>query len=158
MLSGLITLRHEQPRVIRNRNTFSIHFLQYRNCSSTFGDALSVVAMIQLASLHNQCKFPIPCLLCLQMRWRCAVSNAYGIPYTGNTSSPRGTPGNALILVPIPRYELGAPCPKFSGLQEVPAYRRDNPDFHSIILIYMLRKLGMLSPTSSSLTNMNLAY
>ena len=42
--------------------------------------------------------------------------------------SPRAMPrrlnvsrGNALILVHTSRYELGAPCPKFSGLLVVPA-------------------------------------
>src|SRR5947207_9717895 len=43
------------------------------------------------------------------------------IPCTGNTSSPDFPLGNALILAPTSRYELGAPCPKFSGLPVVPA-------------------------------------
>jgi len=33
-----------------------------------------------------------------------------------NTSSPDFSLGNALILVHASRYELGGPCPKFSGL------------------------------------------
>ena len=41
--------------------------------------------------------------------------------------------GIALILVPTPRYELGASCPKFSGRQEVSEYRRHNRYFHTII-------------------------
>jgi hypothetical protein len=40
------------------------------------------------------------------------------------------------------RYKLGAPCPKFSGLQEVLVYRRENHYFHTIIL--KLRKQSML--------------
>ncbi len=37
-------------------------------------------------------------------------------PHTADTSSPDVSVGNALILVRASRYELGAPCPKFSGL------------------------------------------
>src|SRR2546429_3760001 len=37
-------------------------------------------------------------------------------------------------------------------------WRRENGYLHTIILIYKLRKLSMLFPTSSSLTKMNLAY
>ena len=64
--------------------------------------------------------------------------------------------GNALILVHASRYELGATRPKFSGLRgrlgAVMAYRLENWDFHTIILVYTLRKLSMLLPTSPSLT------
>ncbi len=56
-----------------------------------------------------------------------------------NTSSPDVSQGNALILVHSSRYELGAPCPKFSGLQEVPAYHREDRNLHTIILIYKLK-------------------
>ena len=80
------------------------------------------------------------------------------IPFTGDASAPDVSRGNALILVQTSRYELGAPRPKFSGLQAVPAYQRENRYLHTIILIYKLRKLSMLFPTSSSLTKMNLAY
>ena len=52
--------------------------------------------------------------------------------------------GKALILVPLFRDELGAPCPKFSGLKAVPTYQRENRYLHTIILIYKLRKLNML--------------
>ena len=34
------------------------------------------------------------------------------IPSTADASSPGVFLGNALILVPASRYELGAPCPK----------------------------------------------
>ena len=37
-------------------------------------------------------------------------------PYTADTSSSDVSLGNALILVRATRYQLGAPCPKFSGL------------------------------------------
>ena len=49
-----------------------------------------------------------------------------------DTSSPDFTRSNALILVYMPHYELGAPCPNFSGLQEVPAYRLE---FDSLIFL-----------------------
>src|SRR6266480_5709099 len=39
------------------------------------------------------------------------------MPCTADISSPDFTPGIALILVHTSRYELGALCPKFSGLQ-----------------------------------------
>ena len=42
-------------------------------------------------------------------------------PSTPDTSSPDSSPGKTLILVGPSRYGLGVPCPKFSGLQEVPA-------------------------------------
>ena len=80
------------------------------------------------------------------------------IPSTRHASSPDFIRGSALILVHTSRYELGAPGPKFSGLPEVPEYRYKNWYLHTIILIYKLRKLSMLFPTSSSLTKMNLAY
>jgi hypothetical protein len=70
------------------------------------------------------------------------------IPPTGNTSSPDFTWGSALILVRTPRYELGALCPKFSRLQEVPEYRCENWYLHTIILTYKLKKLRMLFLTS----------
>ena len=50
-------------------------------------------------------------------------------PYTADTSSPDVSLGNALILVPAFRYELGASCPKFSAQQEVRAYRCENRYF-----------------------------
>jgi len=37
--------------------------------------------------------------------------------------------GNALILVPTSRYELGAPYPKFSAMQGVPAISTCEPVF-----------------------------
>src|SRR6266480_5324345 len=40
-------------------------------------------------------------------------------PSTALTSSPDVSLGNALILVQTSRYELGQPCPKFSGLPAV---------------------------------------
>ena len=80
------------------------------------------------------------------------------IPSTADTPSPDVSLGNALILVHPSRYELGSPCPKFSGRQEVLAYQHENRYLHSIILIYKLRKLSMLFPTSPSLTEMNPAY
>ena len=79
-------------------------------------------------------------------------------PSTTDASSPNVSRGNALILVPPSRYELGAPCPKFSELLVVPAYQLENRYLRTIILIYKLRKLSMFFPTSSSLTKMNLAY
>src|SRR5438874_416496 len=93
---------------------------------------------------HNECKF--------------RGGNPKTIPYTGDTSSSDFPPGNALILMHISRYELGAPYPKFSKRQEVPAYRYENRYLHTIILIYKLRKLNMLFPTNPSLTEMNLTY
>ena len=47
-------------------------------------------------------------------------------PSTALTSSPDVSLSNALILVQTSRYELGQPCPKFSGRQEVLAYQREN--------------------------------
>jgi len=41
---------------------------------------------------------------------------------------------SALILVDACRYELGEPCPKFSGRQEVLAYQHENQYLHTIIL------------------------
>ena len=52
----------------------------------------------------------------------CRGCETWLIPSTADASSPNVSLGNALILVHSSRYELGAPCPKFSGLQEVPAY------------------------------------
>ena len=45
----------------------------------------------------------------------------YLSPFTGDTSSPEVSRGNALILVHTSHHKLGALCPKFSGLQVVPA-------------------------------------
>ena len=80
------------------------------------------------------------------------------IPCTADTPSPDSSTGSALILVATPRYDLGAPCPKFSGMQKILAYQSKNRIFHMITLIYKLRTLNMLSPTNRSLTKMNLAY
>ena len=79
-------------------------------------------------------------------------------PSTGNTSSPDVSRGKALILARTYRYELVTPGPKFSGLQAVPAYQRENRYLRTTILIYTLGKLIMLFPTSFSLAKMNLAY
>src|SRR5436190_23889261 len=98
-----------------------------------------------------------PCCTCYGVI-RVPPTNISAIPCTRNASSPDVSLGNALILVRTSRYELGAPCPKFSGQQEVPTYQRENRYVHTIILIYKLRKLSMLFPTSSSLTKMNLVY
>jgi len=74
------------------------------------------------------------------------MSGIGGIPYTGNTSSPDVTRGNALILVYASRCELGASYPKFSELQAVTAFRLENWYFHTIILIYKLRKPSIRAP------------
>ena len=43
------------------------------------------------------------------------------IPFTGDTSSPDVSRGNALILVRTSHHKLGALRPKFSGLPVAPA-------------------------------------
>ena len=50
-----------------------------------------------------------------------AVAIARVKPSIGGTPSPDVSRGHVLILVPAFPYELGASCPKFSGLQAVPA-------------------------------------
>jgi len=72
--------------------------------------SLTLVCLYPALRLPCRAFFRLPCLAIFSLT-----------PATGDTPSPHVFRGYVLILVHASRYELGASCPKYSGLQAVPA-------------------------------------